>query len=555
MHRLNRTEYGNAVRDLLDLEVDVTDLLPADDESNGFDNIAGVLRVSPSLLEQYLGGRAQDQQPRRRHRHGRRAPRRIRIPPDDSQEDHVEGLPLGTRGGLLFRHNFPQDAEYEFSVFLLRNIVGYMTGLEFAHQLEISIDGERVFAAQVGGEEDNLASDTNMSETANKIDERLKTRVQGEGRTAHGRRDVRQAQRRRVGRAAAAARAQSRSAEHERPAADRSRQRDRPVQPDRSRRHAEPPAHLRLPPGAGGARKPPCARTILSTLARRAYRRPVTDADMAPILALYEAGRKKGIVRRRHRAGAAADPRQPEVPVPHRERRRRRRRRPRVSDLELASRLSFFLWSSIPDDELLDARGAGHARASRRCSSGRSSGCSPIRSRARSSTTSPASGCCCATCKGHIPTPGDFPNFDNELRQAFRTGDGAVLREHHARRPQRPRSDQRRLHVRERAAGAALRHPERLRQPLPPRDADERRAPRPARPGQHADGDVVSEPHVAGAARQVHPREHPRHAAAGAAAERAGTCRRTSRARKPKSLRARLELHRAHADLRHAATA
>ena len=78
------------------------------------------------------------------------------IPPDDSQEDHVEGLPLGTRGGLLFTHNFPQDAEYEFSVFLLRNIVGYMTGLEFAHQLEISIDGERVFAAQVGGEEDNL---------------------------------------------------------------------------------------------------------------------------------------------------------------------------------------------------------------------------------------------------------------------------------------------------------------------------------------------------------------------------------------------------------------
>src|SRR6185295_11169710 len=101
----------------------------------------------------------------------------FRIPPDDSQEDHVEGLPLGTRGGLLFRHNFPQDATYQFNVFLLRNIVGYMTGLEFAHQLEISIDGERVFTAQVGGEEDNLASDKNMSETANAIDARLKARV------------------------------------------------------------------------------------------------------------------------------------------------------------------------------------------------------------------------------------------------------------------------------------------------------------------------------------------------------------------------------------------
>ena len=160
-HRLNRTEYGNAIRDLLDLNIDPASLLPADDESFGFDNIAGVLRVSPSLLEQYLG-----------------AARRVsslavgtdkdvvrlafRVPPDDSQEDHVEGLPLGTRGGLSFTHTFPQDAEYEFSVVLLRNIVGYMTGLEFAHQIEISIDGERVFTAQVGGEQDNLASDKNM---------------------------------------------------------------------------------------------------------------------------------------------------------------------------------------------------------------------------------------------------------------------------------------------------------------------------------------------------------------------------------------------------------
>jgi cytochrome c551/c552 len=176
VHRLNRTEYGNAVRDLLDLEIDATSLLPADDESHGFDNIAGVLRISPSLLEQYLA-----------------AARSIsslaigtdtdivrsdyRVPPDDGQEDHVEGLPLGTRGGLLLKHNFPQDAEYEFSIKLVRNIVGYLTGLEFAHQIEISIDGERVFVAQVGGEEDNRESDLAMSQTADKIDERLKTKA------------------------------------------------------------------------------------------------------------------------------------------------------------------------------------------------------------------------------------------------------------------------------------------------------------------------------------------------------------------------------------------
>ena len=107
VHRLNRTEYGNAVRDLLDLEIDVAELLPADDESHGFDNIAGVLRISPSLLEQYLGGGAQDQQPGRRHRQGRRSALGYRIPPDDSQEDHVEGLPLGTRGGLLVPPQLP----------------------------------------------------------------------------------------------------------------------------------------------------------------------------------------------------------------------------------------------------------------------------------------------------------------------------------------------------------------------------------------------------------------------------------------------------------------
>jgi hypothetical protein len=129
LHRLNRSEYAAAVRDVLALDVDATALLPADDEANGFDNIADVLKVSPSLLEQYLT-----------------AARRIsalavgdpgttpvgtvyRVPPDRAQEDHIEGLPLGTRGGILVRHNFPLDATYEFNVVLLQNIVGYVPGL------------------------------------------------------------------------------------------------------------------------------------------------------------------------------------------------------------------------------------------------------------------------------------------------------------------------------------------------------------------------------------------------------------------------------------------
>ena len=115
-----------------------------------------------------------------------------------------------------------------------------------------------------------------------------------------------------------------------------------------------------------------------------------------------------------------------------------------------------------------------------------------------------------------------FPDFDENLRDAFLAGDGALLREPAARGSQRRRAPERGLHLRERAPGAALRDPERLRRPLPAGDVDRRPARRAARPGQPADGDVVSEPHVAGAARQVAARDDPRHAAAAAAARRAG---------------------------------
>ncbi len=235
LHRLNRTEYQNAIRDLLDLDIDASALLPADDESYGFDNIADVLKVSPSLLEQYLVAS---------HKISSLAvgdPGTMpishfhRIPPDRAQDEHIEGLPLGTRGGSLIRHTFPLDATYQFSVKLTRNIVGYITGLEFPHELEISVDGERVFLAPVGGDADNKMSDENMSAAGDKIDERLKTRipVKAGPRIVDG--GVPQKERVRVRRAAAAARAGSRSAEHERDSAHRLRRHPRAL-----RRHRRP---------------------------------------------------------------------------------------------------------------------------------------------------------------------------------------------------------------------------------------------------------------------------------------------------------------------------
>jgi mono/diheme cytochrome c family protein len=415
VHRLNRTEYGNAIRDLLALDLDVTELLPADDESDGFDNIAGVLRVSPSLLEQYLS-----------------AARKIsslavgtdtdvvrlayRIPPDDSQDEHVDGLPLGTRGGLLFRHNFPQDAEYEFAVFLLRNIVGYMVGLEFPHRLEITIDGERVFSAPVGGEEDNLASDKNMSATANAIDERLKTRVKvSAGPHMVGVTFV-----------------SRNAAESDEPLQLHERHHDlqdmngiplvdhvnvtgpyEPVGP------GDTPSRRRIfacrP--AKPAEETPCARTILSDIARRAFRRPITDEDMAPVMKLYAEGRQKGTFENGIEQGLRlilASPKflfrtevAPTAGIA------------RVADLELAARLSFFLWSSIPDDTLLTL-----------ASQGKLAQPAVIEAQVRRMLEDPKSRALVdnfasqwlllRNLKGHIPVPGDFPNFDNELRQAFR---------------------------------------------------------------------------------------------------------------------------------------
>jgi cytochrome c551/c552 len=415
VHRLNRTEYGNAVRDLLDLQVDVADLLPADDESHGFDNIAGVLRVSPSLLEQYLSAA------RRVSSLAVGSDREVvrlayRISPDDSQEDHVEGLPLGTRGGLLFRHNFPQDAEYEFATFLLRNIVGYMKGLEYEHLFEVSIDGERVFAVPVGGEADNRASDTNMSEAANKIDERLKTRVKVK-----------------AGPHMVGVTFAKRNASES----------DEPLQPherdhDLQNMNGIPVIdHVNVtgpfnPTGPGDtpsrrrifsckpdqvSEEPACARRILTNLARRAYRRPVTAADMEPILALYDAGRKKGGFDEGIEQALRLILASPKFLF-------RTESAPssgvgKVSDIELASRLSFFLWSSIPDEELLNAAAKGGLSRP-----------AVLERQVRRMLADPKSRALVdnfasqwlmlRNLKGHIPTPGDFPNFDNELRQAFR---------------------------------------------------------------------------------------------------------------------------------------
>jgi len=158
LHRLNRTEYANAVRDLLALEIDTTTLLPPDDESFGFDNIADVLKTSPSLLEKYMSASWNISRVAVGDPAISPDMTVYRVKPDLSQDDHLEGLPLGTHGGIKVVHNFPLDGEYEIRVRLWRPTTDIIRGIENRQQLEISIDGERIKVATFGGKDDFAAA-------------------------------------------------------------------------------------------------------------------------------------------------------------------------------------------------------------------------------------------------------------------------------------------------------------------------------------------------------------------------------------------------------------
>jgi hypothetical protein len=421
LHRLNRTEYANAIRDLLGLKVDVSELLPADDESNGFDNIAEVLRVSPSLLEAYLGASREVSSLAVGDPKTGPVSNSFRVPPDMAQSEHIEGLPLGTRGGILIQHNFPLDADYDFNVILLRNIVGYLTGMEFPHQLEISIDGERVFLAPVGGEEDLKLVDTNLALAGDTLDARLRTKVHVKA----GPHNVAVAFLRRD------------SAESDEPLQPFTRDLDlqnmngiplidhvQVTGPLNATGSGDTPSRRRIfvCTPASSQDEVQCASKILSTLARRAYRRPVTDGDMETLLSFYQSGRNQGgsfeagienslrliLASPKFLFRSEPDPvRVAGGSIYH------------VSDLDLASRLSFFLWSSIPDDELLNVAAQGKLKDP-----------AVLDREVRRMLADPKAEALVnnfaeqwlflRNVQSVLPDEATFPNFDDNLRQSFR---------------------------------------------------------------------------------------------------------------------------------------
>ncbi len=353
LRRLNRTEYRNAIRDLLALDIDAEALLPPDESGHGFDNVT-VGDLPPALLDRYISAA------RRISRLAVGAQRAsadstvVRVPPDVTQEAHVPGLPIGTRGGALVSHTFPQDGEYDIQVRLARNRSGNIGGLRDPrpHTLELLLDRvpvARFTVARPPGGDDTL------------LDRDLKVRVP------------------------VAAGPHALGVTFPRDGGSLIETERQPLQShfNEQRHPRQTPAIYQVtitgpyaPQGAGGtpsrtrlfvcrpdapADEEACAAEILSKLVRRAYRRPVSAADIEGPLAFYRDGRAAGGFDDGIERALAAVLINPEFlfRVELDAEGAAAGEAYRINDLELASRLSFFLWSSLPDDELLDAAERG----------------------------------------------------------------------------------------------------------------------------------------------------------------------------------------------------
>lgn len=354
LHRLNRKEYGNAVRDLFGIEVDVATLLPADASLEGFDNIADALRASPSFLDQSVSAaRVVVSQAV-----GNPAPRPggATYNATGNQFAHVAGLPLGTRGGLQVEHYFPADGEYVLNIGNLAAAL-WVTNQEFSHTLIATLDGVKFFELEIGGGDDLKAIDQIGDSAVDEINKRIK--------------DIRFSAT--SGPHKLAVTFVHRSfAESETNLASITPGGGASAIPLTSIEVQGPfnPAGLSATPArervftcypASPDEETSCAREIIHDIARKAYRGRVTDEDMSRLMTVFETsknseGFEMGV---RHALTAViASPKfmyrieqVPEGAEPgsiH-----------ALSDLDLATRLSFFLWSSIPDDQLLDLAEAG----------------------------------------------------------------------------------------------------------------------------------------------------------------------------------------------------
>ncbi len=375
VHRLNRVEYGNAVRDLLGVEVDTELLLPPDDDDEGFDNIADVLSVSPTLMERYLFAARRISQLAVGDPAVATASEIYRVPEALVQDERTsDDLPFGSRGGVAIRHYFPIDGDYSIRIRLQRSFYDVIRGLgTVAHQLEVRVDGALVERFSVGGGHQgpkppashtgNTRGDRAWETYSHHADDNLVARVP----VAAGLRVVGVSFVKRPAvaegvlqppRMLATFGASTDEMMDGNPAV-RSVEIDGPFAGAAPRGTAARQRIFTCRPGdTDAADEARCAERILARLARRAYRRPVTGRDVETLLAFYDRGRQAGGFDNGIQAALERMLVDPEF-LFRIERDAAGAAGGRVGDVELASRLSFFLWSSMPDDELLDAAESG----------------------------------------------------------------------------------------------------------------------------------------------------------------------------------------------------
>jgi len=353
LHRLNRQEYANAVRDLLLVEVNGAELLPQDDVAQGFDNIASALQVSPSFIEQYVSA-ARNVAVKAMGKPDARAQGWTFRATSGNQLTHVPGLPLGTRGGILAKVDLPADGEYHINIADMATHI-WGNGMEYENPLVVTVDNKIVYQTVIGCEEDSKLYDQVQNGALDRVNARLKN-IKFE--TTAGPHKIGVTFRRQnFAESDDQLQINSPGGGQDRSYRVSSFQLLGPFDvkglsstPSRDR-------ILTCNPAKDKTKTPEaCAKEIFSTLARRAYRRPVTNDDIAELMQYYADGVKQGGFEagiREGITGTLASPfflyRGERVPAGLKP-----GAKYPITDLELASKLSFFLWNSIPDDELLD---------------------------------------------------------------------------------------------------------------------------------------------------------------------------------------------------------
>jgi hypothetical protein len=425
LHRLNRTEYANAVRDLLGVTIDPTDLLPSDGGDFGFDNVATALKTSPLMLERYVAAGLHVAELAVGDAGAEPGTATYTISTVVTQNQHVEGLPLGTRGGIVVPHTFPADGEYVFSGRLLKTVAEGLSGVEgheTPHLFIVTIDGKQVFSAPLGGKADHDAATENTPVPREEFNKRMtSSRI----KVTAGPHDVGFTFIERPGQEQNMWQPVLRATQEAHNPSGMPRLRNAIIEgPYAVTGAGESASRTRLfvctPKSA--AQEAPCAERILSTVARRAFRRPVAKIDLDAPLSLYrderaaggdfDAGIRAGLARILTSPSflfrSEHDPASSPNGAAH-----------AVTELDLASRLSFFLWSSIPDDELLNLATAGRLRAP-----------GVLEAQVRRMIADPRADGLMTTFTGQwlqlrnldkvTPDVLLFPDFDDNVRQAFR---------------------------------------------------------------------------------------------------------------------------------------